>query len=108
MDAEMAFVDRVKRIIAMDEPALLAWDENRFIERMHYEEQSAADAVELLALNRRQLCRILRACPPEALDRTGMHSEAGKMTARDVLAKTVWHLDHHLKFVQEKRKMLGK
>ena len=107
-DAEAAFVDRVKRIIAMDEPALLAWDENRFIEKMHYEEQSAEDAVELIALSRRQLARILRASPESVLDRAGIHSEAGRMTAREVLAKAVWHLEHHLKFVDEKRKALGK
>ena len=107
-DAEAAFVDRVKRIIAMDDPALLAWDENRFIERMHYEDQSTQDALALIELNRRQLIRILRASPAAVLDRTGTHSEAGKMSARDVLAKAVWHLEHHLKFVDEKRKALGK
>ena len=107
-DAEAAFVDRVKRIIAQDQPALLAWDENRFSERLRYEDQSAADAVELIVLSRRQLARILRASPDSVLDRAGVHSEAGRMTAREVLAKAVSHLDHHLKFVNEKRKALGK
>ena len=107
-DAEMAFADRVKRIIAHDEPALLAWDENRFIERLRYEDQSAADAVELICLTRRQLARILRASGDEVFDRAGIHDEAGRQTIRDVLAKAVWHLDHHLKFVAEKRKALGK
>jgi uncharacterized damage-inducible protein DinB len=107
-DAEAAFVDRVKRIIAQDEPALLAWDENRFTERLHYEAQSTADAVELIALSRRQLARILQASPDNVLDRSGIHSEAGRMTTREVLAKAVSHLDHHLKFIDEKRKALGK
>ena len=47
-DAEAAFADRIRRIIAEDDPVLLAWDENKFAERLMYAEQSAADAVALV------------------------------------------------------------
>src|SRR5947209_18225050 len=60
-DAEAAFADRIKRIIAQDDPQLLSWDENRFVQRLHYEAQSVPDAIELIALTRRQVTRILRA-----------------------------------------------
>src|SRR5947209_12679832 len=56
-DAEAAFADRVRRILAEDDPALLAWDENKFAANLHYEAQSVADAVEIIALTRRQLTR---------------------------------------------------
>ena len=29
-DAELGFADRIRRVIAMDEPALLVWHENAF------------------------------------------------------------------------------
>jgi uncharacterized damage-inducible protein DinB len=107
-DAEVAFADRIKRIIAQDEPQLLAWDENRFVQRLHYEAQSTEDAVELIALTRRQLTRILRAATDAELSRCGVHSERGRQSVMDVLGYAVPHLTHHLKFVAEKRKALGK
>ena len=107
-DAESAFADRIRRIVAEDEPLLLAWDENKFVQRLHYEAQSATDAVELIALTRRQITRILRVLPDADFYRVGRHSERGPQTIIDVLGYAVPHLDHHLKFVAEKRKALGK
>jgi hypothetical protein len=37
-----------------------------------------------------------------------VHNERGKMTLEEYLGGVVWHLQHHLKFVREKRKLLGK
>lgn len=107
-DAETAFADRVRRIVAMDDPKLLAWYENRFSERLHYGEQSAEDALELIALMRRQLSRVLRKLQPADFQRSGTHSEAGRQTVTDVLTKAVWHLEHHMKFIHEKRAKMGK
>ena len=106
-DAEAAFADRVRRILAEDEPTLMAWDENRFVQNLHYDAQSAVDAIEIIALTRRQIVRLLRAVPAAALERTGNHSERGRQTVKDVLGYAVPHLEHHLKFVAEKRKALG-
>jgi len=107
-DAETAFADRVRRILAHDNPPLLAWDENRFIERLNYEAQSAEDAAELIVLMRRQLTRVLRKLSDADFQRAGQHSEAGRQTVADVLGKAVWHLDHHLKFIRDKRAKFGK
>lgn len=107
-DAETAFADRVRRIVAQDDPKLLAWDENRFGERLHYSEQSAEDALELIALTRKQLSRVLRKLQPADFQRSGTHSEAGRQTVTDVLTKAVWHLEHHMKFIHEKRAKMGK
>jgi uncharacterized damage-inducible protein DinB len=107
-DAELALADRIKRVIATDNPTLLAWDENKFAANLHYEDQSAADAVKLIDLTRRQTARILRKLPDEAFQRTGNHSEIGRVTLLDLVSKAVSHLDHHLKFVYEKREKLGK
>lgn len=107
-DAETAFADRIRRFVAEDEPTVQEWSENKFVERLHYPKQSAEDAVELIALTRRQLARVLRHLPDSAFDRAGTHTRAGRMTVSDVLAKADWHLDHHLKFINAKREKLGK
>jgi uncharacterized damage-inducible protein DinB len=107
-DAESAFADRIKRIIATDNPVLLAWDENQFSARLFYTEQSAEDAVELIDITRRQLAKVLQNLPETAFSRTGQHSERGTQTLKDVIIMANWHLDHHLKFIAEKREKLGK
>lgn len=107
-DAEAAFADRIRRIIAHDSPPLLAWDENKFAAKLHYEEQDAHDAVAMIDLTRRQMARILRKLPGEAFGRAGIHDEAGRMTVADIVAKANSHLDHHLHFIYEKREKLGK
>jgi uncharacterized damage-inducible protein DinB len=105
-DADAAFADRIRRIIAMDNPALLAWDESAFAKNLHYEQQSAEDAVAMIDLTRRQMARILKSLPDEMKTKTGMHSERGKQTLEEVIGFANWHLDHHLKFVAEKRAKL--
>ena len=107
-DAEHAFIDRIKRIIAMDNPVLLAWDENKYTERLHYEAQSADDATIIFNLNRRQLTKVLNQLPDADFERAGQHNERGRQTLVDVLGFANWHLDHHLKFIEAKRKLLAK
>ena len=80
-DAEAAMADRIKRIIAEDEPTLLAWDENKFASRLMYEDQSAEDAA-AVDLTRKQLARVLRKLEPAAFDRAGTHSERGRDPGR--------------------------
>jgi hypothetical protein len=107
-DAETALADRARRVIAMDEPPLLAWDENKFIQALHYDDQSAEDALLIIEATRRQLARVLRNLPAAAFDRFGIHNEAGKLTLRDIIGKANGHLAHHQKFIAEKLEALGK
>jgi len=102
-DAEASFADRMRRVIAMDEPALLEWHENAFSQRLHYEAQSAADAIELIRLTRRQLGRVLRKLSDTDFERIGIHSQRGPQTLSAIIGFADWHLNHHLSFVAKKR-----
>lgn len=107
-DAELAFAHRIKRILAEDNPSYNAWDENKFIARLPAEAQSVDDAVVLIEVLRRQVGRILRAVPDADLDRAGTHNVMGRQTVADVLGYAVRHVDHHVKFIVEKREKFGK
>ena len=107
-DAELALADRMKRVIATDDPSLLAWDQDAFMDRLFYAEQSVEDAVALVGLTRKQMARILRHLPPAAFGRAGTHSEAGRITLTELVARADKHLDHHLTFVAGKRERMGK
>ncbi len=107
-DAEAALSDRMKRVIATDNPFLLAWDENAFKAALHYDAQSVEDAATMVDLTRRQMARVLRKVHVSAFARVGTHSEDGRKTLLELMAGADLHLEHHLKFVAEKRERLGK
>src|SRR5437588_11077478 len=51
MDSDLIAADRMKRVIAEDNPTLIGFDETKFAKNLHYEEQSAADAATIFDLN---------------------------------------------------------
>jgi len=105
-DADAAFMDRMRRLIAEDEPVLMAWDQDKFAQRLFYDEQSVEDAIAIIELGRRQMGRILRKLAPDGLARAGRHSERGRQTLSDVLINTVGHVEHHMPFLLEKCRKL--
>jgi hypothetical protein len=107
MDSDLIGSDRMKRIIAEDNPTLVGYDESRFADRLSYHEQPADEAVEIFDRNRRLFAVALRRLPAEAFDRTGHHTETGRIALGYMLGHYVEHLDHHLEFVRRKRAMLG-
>jgi hypothetical protein len=107
-DSDAVAIDRMRRIIAEENPLLIGFDENEFVKNLFYDEQSAADAAESLDVSRRQFTRVLRKLPEAAFARTGVHNERGKVTLGEMLEIYVKHLERHLGFAAEKRKKLGK
>ncbi len=107
-DCEQFFADRMKRTLAMDRPLLVGADGFRYPEPVQYHHRDLDEELELVALTRRQMARILRLVPAEAWDRTAVHTEAGLVTLRHLLRHAADHLAHHLRFVAEKRAALGR
>jgi hypothetical protein len=108
MDSELISTDRMKRMIAEDNPTLLGYDESKFAQNLHYHDQAVNEAVMIVAANRRLFGNVLRKLPSEAFDRVGTHNERGRLTLGDYLKAVTDHLDHHLKFIYDKRERLGK
>jgi len=108
MDSDLIGSDRMKRIAAEERPTLVGYNETAFGNRLGYEHLSARDAAEIFRLNRLMTAEILRRLPPAAFERTGQHTERGEVTLEQLLAGYAEHVDHHLKFIRDKRKLLGK
>jgi CBS-domain-containing membrane protein len=98
----------MKWVIAEENPTLSGFAENKWADALAYEDRSAAEAVELIDLTRKQMASILKTLPESAFARTGMHSENGRITLSDIVTKAVKHFDHHLKFIHSKRIKMGK
>jgi hypothetical protein len=107
MDSDLVAADRMKRVIAEDEPALLAYDESKWASRLMYEEQPIETATSLFDQNRRQMAFVLSRVDEAAFSRIGRHSERGVLTLAQLVEDYAEHLDHHLRFIYEKRERMG-
>lgn len=108
MDSELVSIDRLKRMIAEDNPTLIGYDENKFVANLFYDDQPADDAAAIVAQSRKLFARVLRKLPPAAFERAGTHNERGRITVGSYLKAVVEHLDHHVKFIHDKRANMGK
>jgi uncharacterized damage-inducible protein DinB len=106
-DFDPVLTDRMKRIIALERPAMLGADENLFAAKLAYQERDAEEEIALIEATRKQMARILGTLNPEALARVGVHSERGELTLERMLTMATNHIPHHAKFIHEKRKALG-
>jgi hypothetical protein len=106
-DFDPIMADRMKRIIAEEQPQLLGASEVRFAAALAYHERSVEEELAIIDNTRRQMARILRTLPESALERVGIHNERGPLTLERMLTMTTSHIPHHVKFIEEKRKALG-
>jgi len=108
MDSHVTCMLRMRKIIAEDNPLLTAYDENAFVRRLQYEDTDAKAAAEIFRLTQRMMAGVLRKLPDSAFDRTGIHTERGKVTLGELVPDYIGHLEHHMKFLRAKRAAMGK
>jgi hypothetical protein len=106
-DFEIVGADRIKRVIAENEPTLFGGDEKMFAARLAYHQRNAEEELLLIETIRKQVARILRTLKPEDFQRRGIHSEVGPLTLAALVERSTGHIPHHVRFVEEKRKALA-
>jgi len=106
-DFDPILADRMKRVIAEDNPTLVGADENKFAAELAYHDRDLEEELKIIEVTRSQLARILRKLPEPALQRVGQHNERGPRTLEVLLSTAIGHIPHHVKFIHEKRLALG-
>jgi hypothetical protein len=106
-DFEPIYADRMKRVIAEENPLLLSGDPDKFQAALAYGTRDVAEEMTLIETVRNQMIRILKALPEPAYARTGNHSTDGPLSLAVLLERITGHIPHHLQFIEEKRKALG-
>lgn len=105
-DFEIVFADRIKRVIAENEPTMFGGDPQTFAARLAYHQREAEEELHLIELVRKQVGRILRTLEPGDFQRRGMHSESGPLTLQTLVERITDHIPHHIQFIEEKRRAL--
>lgn len=106
-DFDPILADRMKRVIAEENPMLVGADENKFADALAYGDRDLEEELTLIEKTRSQLARILRKLPETALARVGTHTERGPRTLEQLLTTSIGHIPHHVRFIHEKRLALG-
>ncbi len=106
-DAEPLYADRIKRIVAENEPVLFKIDPDQFVARLAYDRRDVETELALITALRAHMVPILRSLPPSDFQRIGRHSEDGPLTLETILQRIANHIPHHLPFIAEKRQALG-
>jgi uncharacterized damage-inducible protein DinB len=106
-DSDQAWAHRIKRAIAEEKPLLIGYDETRFAATLGYLDRNVLEELEYSERTRRQLAQIIRGLKPETLSREAIHNESGRMNLQEMVQIEIDHVDHHLKFIIEKRKAFG-
>src|SRR5256885_1382913 len=102
-DFDPIYVDRMKRVIAEDNPTLLGADEQKFAAALFYQDRDLQEELSIIEVSRSHMARILRKLPESALQRVGIHNERGPLSLEKLLTSIVGHVQHHMKFIVEKR-----
>lgn len=105
-DFEPVYADRMKRVIAESEPPLRGGDPDVWANKLAYDKRNIEEELAVVEAVRRQMGRILSSVSDSAWIRTGIHSEAGPLSLEELLRRITAHLPHHIKFIEEKRRLL--
>ena len=106
-DFEPVYADRIKRVIAEDEPLLMSGDPDQFAAKLAYDQRDLETELQLIEAVRRHLASILRTLPAETFQRAGKHSRDGQLTIETLLTRITGHIPHHVQTIAEKRAALG-
>lgn len=105
-DFETIYADRIKRVLAEEEPLLLSGDPDLFAASLSYADRDLDEELALIAAQRGQIVRILRGHPAADFQRLGRHSVDGPVSILKLLKSVGNHIPHHVDFLQKKRPVL--
>lgn len=106
MDTDQVASYRIKRIVAEERPVVDCYDENALVASLHPEALDASHVCEAFRLNRLCVAEMLRSLPDAAFSRVALHPEIGEITLGELLRLYIHHVDHHMRFAEEKRARL--
>lgn len=99
-DSETVGYERIRRIIAEEQPTLQPYDEDAWARNLHYPQQDPRLALELFKLLRQSSAALLHQLPAATWERTGLHAENGPMSLYTVFQTYLNHGEIHLQQIE--------
>jgi hypothetical protein len=102
-DSEAVVVDRFRRVIAEDNPTLMAYDQDAWARNLDYSRRKISHALETFRRTRGDNFELLKELPEEAFGRMGTHSELGPVSLLQLLRTYAEHAEVHSTQLKEVR-----
>jgi hypothetical protein len=106
-DFEIVMADRIKRVIAENEPTMFDGNPDLFAARLAYHNRDLEEELTLIDQVRKQVACILGTLTETDFQRCGNHSKYGRLTLENLAARITAHIPHHVRFIDDKRKAMG-
>ena len=95
-DYEPVYADRMKRVIAENEPVISGGSPDAMAARLAYSSRDIEEELALIELVRKQMARILRALQPKDFQRRGIHDKRGPTTLAELVERITGHIPEQL------------
>jgi hypothetical protein len=99
-DAELVGAQRFRQVIAEDNPPLGAFDQDAWARNLDYARKQPKQSLESFRRVRAENYDLLKSLPESAFERTGVHSERGPLTLRQLLEIYADHAESHARQMQ--------
>ena len=99
-DAETVAYDRLRRIIAEENPILWFFEQDQWQKNLKYMEQDIDLAKKLFLITRESIIETVKMHVKEYGSKKGVHSRRGVMTMKELVEFLIWHTDHHINQVR--------
>ena len=103
-DAELIWAWRSRMAVAHDRPAITPYDQDRWAERLHYDQATFDEAMEQFSFLRALNLRFADRLTPDERARAGLHAERGEESIDRMMRMAAAHDLMHLRQV---RRILG-
>jgi hypothetical protein len=107
-DAELVGAHRFRQVIAEDNPTLIAFDQDAWTRNLDYARRKPKQSLDTFRRLRAENYELLKALPADAFERTGNHSEDGRVTLRQMLEGYAHHAESHARQLQTLREAYKK
>jgi len=101
-DSEIVYADRMKRVIAEENPTFFEADPNLFRPALFCSRRPLDKELDVVEAIRAHMLPILQSCGADDFQRTGVHSLDGPLTLQTLLERITAHIPHHVAFIEEK------
>jgi hypothetical protein len=102
-DAELVGAARFRQVIAEENPAINAYDQDAWARNLDYAHRKPKQSLETFRRIRAENYGLLKDQPPVVFERTCRHSENGIMTLHQMLEGYAGHAESHARQLQEIR-----
>ena len=106
-DADIVWAWRMRLILAQDRPTITGYDQDRWAERLHYDEADPVESLQEFDVLRRANLKLLGRAEPADLDRVGVHVERGEESLRHLRNLYAGHDLLHLNQIARIRAAVG-